>query len=341
LARFILSKSKVLEQYEVVKSLADEVSYSFKTNPEVGMVLEELTDSWFSVHSLKALKSLKKPGKAWFFMQGNSAEELKEVISLGCRCFVVDNEQDMENLISFINSENVRINLLFRMKLKEHTVRTGKHFVYGFSSKKVNELIPRLRTNENIKVLGIHFHRKTQNVSEWGLKEEFSESVSKKILGLIDVVNLGGGIPFYYKNYSLQNLKHILDKVKEFTTWLRSKGIKSIIEPGRFIAAPSVKLETIVKLVHGSNVVVDASVYNAAMDTFIANIRLLVEGERETGLPFTIKGCTPDSMDILRYKVYFKNKPRVGDRIVFLNAGAYNFSTDFCGLKKPETVIID
>ena len=54
---------------------------------------------------------------------------------------------------------------------------------------------------------------------------------------------------------------------------------------------------------------------------------------QEKGQAYTIKGMTPDSMDILRYRVFLK-KPKIGDKIVFLNAGAYTFSTDFCGLKK-------
>ena len=45
-------------------------------------------------------------------------------------------------------------------------------------------------------------------------------------------------------------------------------------------------------------------------------------------------------MDLFRYRVFLKD-PKVGDKIVFLNAGAYNFATDFCGLKKLETVVVD
>jgi len=45
-------------------------------------------------------------------------------------------------------------------------------------------------------------------------------------------------------------------------------------------------------------------------------------------------------MDIFRYKVYL-NSPKVGDKIRFLNAGAYNFSSDFCNLKKLKTEIVE
>ncbi len=76
------------------------------------------------------------------------------------------------------------------------------------------------------------------------------------------------------------------------------------------------------------------------MDTFVAHIRLLVKKELQDGVAYTIKGCTPDSMDIFRYKVFLE-KQKVGDKLVFLNAGAYNFTTNFCNLPKLETIIVN
>ena len=67
---------------------------------------------------------------------------------------------------------------------------------------------------------------------------------------------------------------------------------------------------------------------------------VLVYGEVEKGegQPYVIKGITPCSMDLFRYRVYLNN-PKVGDEIVFLNAGAYNFTTNFCDLPELETEI--
>jgi len=81
------------------------------------------------------------------------------------------------------------------------------------------------------------------------------------------------------------------------------------------------------------------------MDTIVVPIKLMVEGELEPeqaegAKPYTIKGISPDSMDIFRYKVFLK-PPRVGDKLIFLNAGAYNYYCDFCNYDKPETVIVD
>jgi ornithine decarboxylase len=336
-AKFLMSKSKVLENYKELKELADIVSYSYKTNRHAAYILQDETNSAFCVHSIKSVKDLNDKSRLWFFAQAWSKEEINELITLGVNNFVVDNVKDLQVLTDNIKSP---INLLLRMRLKEHTIHTGRHFVYGMYSKQINELIPKLRKNELIKLLGIHFHRKTQNVGEWSLKQELSQTLSKETLESINLLNIGGGIPAEYKNFRPEIKQSIFNKIKELREWLKSNNIKMIIEPGRFIAASAVKLETNIVNIYDNNIIIDASVYNSAMDTYFAHIRLLVEDELESGTAYTIKGCTPDSIDIFRYKVFLDN-PKTGDKIIFLNAGAYNYSTSFCGLKELPTIIIN
>lgn len=335
-ARFILSKSDLMKRYDEMKKQADIVSYSYKTNPVIGKILEN-TDCMFSVHSIENLVQ-KNMKRVWFFAQAWNHEELKVLFEKGVTKFVVDNEIDLNILLNYIKQNKTKINLLLRMMLKEHTIQTGKHFVYGFYSAKINQLLPELRKNPNIKELGIHFHRKTQNVSEWSLKHELTDSI--KQWDKIDLVNIGGGIPAEYKNFRLEVMKNIFEKISELKSWLNNKKIKMIIEPGRYLAASPIKLETEITNIYDNNIIINCSVYNSAMDTFVANIRLLVEDELESGPYYTIKGCTPDSMDIFRYKVFLE-KQKVGDKLVFLNAGAYNFTTNFCNLPKLDTVIVD
>lgn len=339
-AHFILSESKVLEQYKKMKAIADTVSYSFKTNYEVGKVLESNTKCMFSVHSIQALRKLENKSRAWYFAQGWGKKQISEAIKLGCESFVVDNEPDLNVLIEHIKDADAKINLLLRMRLKEHTVHTGKHFVFGFYTEKINEIMPELSKNSKIKALGIHFHRKTQNVSEWSMKEELESNLGQNTLKSISIVNIGGGLPAKYKNFREEVYNHIFKKIKELRDWLKSKEIEMIVEPGRMIAASPVKLEATIINKYDNNLVVNCSVYNAAMDSFIVHNRLLVDGELERGENFVVKGCTPDSLDIFRYSVYLEN-PNVGDKIVFLNAGAYNFASDFCQLPKLETVIVE
>lgn len=336
--RFVLSKSVAIEQYKTIKDIADIISYSFKTNNDVGKILEEYTDSMFSVHMIDSLALIKDKSRIWFLAQAWSDEELDILTRQGVHSFVVDNKGDLTVLLNYLDKKKIKINLMLRMKLKENTIHTGKYFVFGMYSREINRLVPELRTNDNIGLLGVHFHRKTQNIAEWSLKDEISQTLECETLKLIDVLDIGGGLPVKYKNYTDLNIESTFGKIKDLKAWLNENDVKLIIEPGRFICAPAIKLISVIKEIYGNNIIINCSIYNSNMDTIIGNIKLPVENELEKGVAYTIKGSTPCSMDIFRYRVFLEN-PKVGDEIIFLNAGAYNFTTDFCNLNKLETRI--
>ncbi len=340
---FEISKKVVLEKFDEVKEVSDIVSYSSKTNPIVTGILEEERDCLFSVHSVNELKNVKDKSKILFLAQGWNKEELKFLIEEGVRKFVVDNIQDLEMLRKFMVDGEVKINLFLRLKLKENTLRTEKYFVFGFGSDFINENILNLKNLDFIEKIGIHFHRKTQNIAEWDLKREIENVLSDEVLRGSDYMVIGGGLPSVYANTNVKVFSGIFDKIKKFREWLSSKNIKMIIEPGRYIAGPAGKLISHVKAVYDNNIVVDVSVYNSDLDALIVSVKLLVEGEvnKRDGGPYIVKGITPCSMDLFRYRVYLKEKPIVGEEFVFLNAGAYNFTTNFCDLDLIETKIVD
>ena len=100
------------------------------------------------------------------------------------------------------------------------------------------------------------------------------------------------------------------------------------------------QLETEVISVYDGKIIVNCSVYQGNTDAIFQDaLKLIVKGELEKGNEYLIKGKTPCSLDIFRYKV---NLPevKVGDKIIFLNAGAYNFSTNFCRLNELKTEIV-
>lgn len=340
-AKFILSRKKVLEQYEKLKELGVKVSYSFKTNRDVGKVLEQVSDCDFSVHLIEEIDMLRNKDKIWFFPQAWNIEEVKEILRKGVRIFVIDNEKDLEILLEVISELKIKINLSLRMKFKENRIGTGKYFVYGMSANKVNKTISEIKNNKFIDRIGINVHRKSQNVSEWDITNELKDSLTEESLKRISFFNLGGGLPVKYKTYVSEVLPYIFDKIKQVAEWLREKGIDCYIEPGRFIAGPSVKLETEIIQIYDKIIVINTSLYNCALDTHITGIKLLIENEfdedSEKGEYYLVKGNSPTRDDIFRYKVKLKN-PKVGDKIVFLNAGAYNYTTDFCSFKKLDVI---
>lgn len=363
-AKFILSKSKAIEQYNKAKAISDIVSYSSKTNQEVAKVLEQSTNSMFSVHLENEFKHLNDKTRIIFLAQAWTSKQIASLLSLGIKWFVVDNESDLSTLIDFMESKEItksnssksqKINLLLRLRLKENTIRTEKYFVFGMPSETINQKLKELKSKEWIENLGIHFHRKTQNIAEWNLQYELETIISPDNWEKVDIVNIGGGIPSQYANTNLDVLDSIFKKINELKKWLNQKGIKLIVEPGRFIAAPSVELHANIISIDSNNIIVNASVYNTDMDAILVPVKLLVKGEltREQAVvktivresnkiakPYVIKGMTPCSMDLFRYRVYLK-EPKKGDKLIFLNAGAYNFSSDFCDLEKLETEVVE
>jgi len=338
-ARFLLSKSQTIAQYKKAKSMADLVSYSFKTNNDVGKILED-TDSMYTLHSIESADMIKDMSRIWYLAQAWCTKELDMVFQKGMNKFIVDNEKDLQMLLDYIEKHDKKIWLLLRIRLKEHTIHTGKYFVYGMKKDMVKKWLPVCKENRKIEKLGLHFHRKTQNVSEWNILEELSAMFTKEDFKDLSYVNIGGGLPAEYKNFRSEVMNNIFKKIKKLRDYLNSIDVEMILEPGRFLAASPVILEAEIMNIYDNNIVVNCSVWNSAMDTFIQHIRLLVEGEKESGTAYTIKGQSPDSMDILRYRVFLEN-PVIGDKIRFLNAGAYNFHSNFCNLPKIETVIVE
>lgn len=341
---FVLYKSKLKDQIKSLEDLGLKVSYSYKTNRQVGDVLQEMCPTVdFSIHAFEEIDMIKDKSKISFFTQAESVEELKGIIETGIRTFVVDNEIDLERILKASEETSTKINLSLRMKFLEHRIGSGKYFVYGMPARRVNELILELKDNSLIGKLGVHIHRKSQNTSEWEVKDEIEDSLERAVLERIDSVNIGGGMPAVYRSSTVNVYPYIFKKLRVTKEFLDSWRIETVIEPGRYIAAPCIELNVEIKQIQENNLIVNTTMYNCAIDTFMTGTKMLLAQELdddEDGEYYLIKGNSPTRDDIFRYKVKLKN-PKVGDTLTFLNAGAYNYTTDFFGYKKLETKIVE
>jgi len=346
-AKFILSKRILKEQVRKLKDLGLKISYSYKTNREVGKVLQELEEGEeidFSIHVKEEIKDIKDKSKIWFFLQAEPENEIKNILNLGIRNFVVDNEVDLQRILKVSEEKEIKINLSLRMKFREHRIGTGKYFVYGMPAVKVNKIISEIRDNKLIDKLGVHIHRKSQNTSEWEIVEDLKDSLTEESLERINIVNLGGGLPSIYRSSNVDVFNYIFQKLKDAKKWLEEKEIETYIEPGRFLAAPCIRLVAEIIQKYDNNLVINTTVYNCALDNVLTNTKMLVVGEKnkdEEGKEFLIKGNSPTRDDIFRYRVKLDKDIDVGDKIIFLNAGAYNYTTDFFGYKKLKTEIVE
>ena len=138
--RFIISREIVFKQLELLKTIVNEVSYSWKTNPYIGEILNKKESCFMSVHSIAELNQIKHKNKVWFFLMAINEEMLEKLFfEYKLKNFVVDNLEDLNILTKFIEKNNLKINLLLRMKLRENTLFTGKHYVFGMHAKEIKE----------------------------------------------------------------------------------------------------------------------------------------------------------------------------------------------------------
>ncbi len=262
--KFIISKSIVLQKYNEVKELCDKVSYSSKTNPIITKILENETNSMFSIHLINELKNVQNKSRVLFLAQAWNDELIKNLLEMKVENFVVDNESDLDTFLNYIKDKENKVTLFLRMGLKENTLKTEKYFVFGMGSNLINK---RIKEINNIK-LGIHFHRKTQNMAEWNIQYELSQCLNEDTLQKISIINIGGGLPSEYAITNVNVIPSIKKKIKEFKEWIHSYNIQLVIEPGRFIAAPAGKLITKIVGIDSNNIVVNASVYNINSEDF-------------------------------------------------------------------------
>jgi ornithine decarboxylase len=333
MTKFITSRQRTLDLYHDMADLGLNIIYSRKTNPLIWQILRD-TDCDVACHSIAATRNVQQRDKIWYYPLATTADEYKRLYDAGIRQFVIDNTTDLDRLLDTLDG----VDLLLRMQRKERTMHAGRHYVFGMAIDDVHNLIHDLKGDDRINRLGVHFHRKTQNIAEWNLTNELPPTINP-VLDEIDLLNIGGGFPAPYKSVSDTNLDRIFDHVREFRAWLPDE-VTLQAEPGRYIAAPSTKCEADVLDIRDNTIFIDWSIFNGCLDAVLVNYRLHVEGELEqgNGERYLIKGKTPDSQDVLRYEVWLED---VGDTITFENAGAYNFTTDFCELEKPEEVIVD
>jgi len=73
------------------------ISYSYKTNREVGDVLQEISNVDFSIHARGEVEMIKDKKRIWFFLQAENTKEILDILNNGVKNLVVDNEIDLQN----------------------------------------------------------------------------------------------------------------------------------------------------------------------------------------------------------------------------------------------------
>lgn len=362
---FVVNQNQLKETIaEIKKKLPGEIAYSYKTNPDPIIATEAkkkrlsfLLSSY--EESTRLISEMKiSPDKLIFQSPSLTAKQYKKLQSLGISRFIIDSNEQLELILSSLESMKKKPELLVRINtgvtINNPELDYSTDSFLGFPIKNalgVFKLLNEYRTQNKIK-LGIHNHLLSQNtfISIWrqNLAAIAAFAAKLKREGItIDTVDFGGGYPIYY-GHDIPTFSSIAAEIKLTTNKISSfyPDINFIFEPGRKVVGESVtlvsKVSHVKKFKQNNVAILDCSVYSTTLDTLILGLELrpFKVGDNSKKLKiYTIRGCTPDSLDV------FVNKTKLpelqsGDYVAFLHAGAYSFASDFISLKTPKHVLI-
>ena len=353
---FFYDKSIIVKNLNKFNSLFNgETAYSLKTNSEKEIIKTiNLNGNNFSVCSLEELEILKKVikdiSKVIYYSPSLDKEELEKVLNLGIKRICIDSV----NQVNLIIESPHRLNEVF-LRVSTEPKHNNKDFVYGensFLGVHIEEYLKVLEKLNNKKFkLGIHNHLASQNndLNSWKLNlEVLSETIKqiKKKRLKLNSINLGGGYPINYGKSPL-SIGKIAQIINEFKIKTKKvyPDIEFVFEPGRVIVGDAAiliaKVKQDKKFGNENILITDVSTYNASMDTLIVGLNLPVKSlsKNKNLVSYHIRGRSPDSLDFFSKNISLP-RTKSGDYIIFQNAGAYNFSSDFLHFKKPNVMVV-
>jgi diaminopimelate decarboxylase len=308
-----------------------------------------------------ALRAGCDPEKIYFHGNNKSLKELEEGLRAGIGRFVVDCFEELKNLDSLTSKTGVRADILFRVNpgIEAHThefIKTGQvDSKFGLSREKVLEAISLASSMKNVNFVGLHSHIGSQifDVNSFVAELDVLLNIAKETAG-VEEINIGGGLGIDYlekkeapaiESFASVVTAHLNKRLKE----LKIPEPKLVLEPGRSIVGQAgVTLYTIgvIKEIPGIRkyVSVDGGMadnprpmlYQSVYDATIGN-----KADKKKNEKVTISGRYCESGDVLLKDVMLQG-PSVGDILVVLCTGAYNYSmaSNYNRVPRPAMVLV-
>jgi diaminopimelate decarboxylase len=321
----VCSKELLRKSVSRLQGLGAQINYSVKTNPSKEL-LELLVSEkvGFSVSSTKDLELLLKLGATSkniiYHDRALTVTKLKEIREK-CSAFVADNESSAINALQVLQSGDLLI-----LRMKASCLETAYSGEYRPGMDKDGLLLLAQKAKAKSIRVGLLHHSSSQMDTPKAWAKKFKE-VSEMCNDFdFEVVDLGGGFPVAYAN---QDYSSLFKDISFGISQIKKMYQHIIIEPGRAIAATPCMLITRVALLNGTDAILDASLYNTHIDSIITGINLpcrsLNSGDKRN---YRLLGSSLCNLDVFAKEAKLPELDE-GDIMIFDNAGAYNFSSDF------------
>ena len=167
---------------------------------------------------------------------GKSDKEILTALRHNIFCFNCESEQEIEILNAFAKSENkvAQIALRINPNVEAHThhyITTGiEENKFGINISEIPKVLAKIKSLENIKFLGIHFHIGSQitNLDAFRMLSnkinEIQEIFENEQVDLVNI-NVGGGLGVNYDD--------VTDTIPDFVQYFRIFHDTMVLKPGQ------------------------------------------------------------------------------------------------------------
>lgn len=308
------------------------------------------------------------PQKIYFHGNNKTTAELELAVCKNVGNIVIDNVYELQKLNEICEKENKIQNVLFRIKpgVDAHThdfVKTGQidsKFGFALETGEAIEVIESIKNYNNLKYVGIHCHIGSQIflvdpfIETAEIMMNFIKEIYDKTGLKTQQLNLGGGFGIKYVSEDTP-VKYELF-IKAVSEVVKKKAFEHnidvpfiLMEPGRsLVAASGVTVYEVGSVKEIPNIRTYVSVdggmadnpryimYQAQYSAILAN-----KANEEPQIEYTIAGKCCESGDLLIENIKLP-KVAVGDTLVVLSTGAYNYSmaSNYNRIPKPPVVMV-
>ena len=363
---YVYSAATITERYraidEAFASYPHALHYALKANSTLALarLLRSLgsgADANSGGEIDVALRAGFIPPQIVFTGVGKTAAELAYAIELGVKTINAESAGELERIDALARERQTTARVALRVNpdidAKSHPhISTGlKTNKFGIAISEARELARRMRGHEGLEIVGLHSHVGSQILDLDPLRRAARELVdlarALRDDGVaIDHLDVGGGLGVSYDGRQAPSAREYADALLPI---VRESGLALILEPGRNIIAPAgALLSRVVDVKERPNgklfVILDAGMTELLRPMLYGAFHRIepVEPSSQPAAVCDVVGPLCETSDTLGTDRTLP-RPRVGDLIAVLDAGAYGavMASNYNRRTLPAEALVD
>lgn len=331
-----------------------QIFYAVKANSHA-KIIERLVGlgASFDVASIGELNLvLSKKANVKNVSFGNTIKKSKDIkyaYEKGVRIYVADEFLEIDKIA--INAPNSKLFVRIQMSDSDSDWPLTKKF--GTNIDKAKQLLIYAK-EKGLIPYGISFHVGSQCYDKYiwktallNVKDIFDDLREKGIN--LKFINTGGGMPIEHIR-EIPTIKEISEVINDTikTSFAEYNDLIVAVEPGRSMVGNAGILisEVILRSEKEKNewLYIDSGVFHGLMETSQGfKYKVVVPNRKGKLCIYTLSGPTCDSVDTMYDNIELPNDVEIGDRVYFINAGAYTtgYASYFNGIEPPKVYFLN